>query len=843
MARLCAIADGNNTDASTWALINSTSFNESESSNTVVPTTYATTYTQFTPGAITIDGIGIRLANRTGTTGTFSIELYNHTAGASVAGTEVTIDCSDFVDGITASLDFGWTFFKFSSNVTLIAANAYSVRFKTSTATQISFRGSSTTNPCKFVRTTTTQAPTTGDDRFVMGEWTAAGTTTTRTVTLNDTGAAVDYGSGSNSVVTPALSISAGGIVLAGTTASTTYVQKISGNVVIYNGGILRFGTAGSRMPTTSSFTWTFDCATNVEFGIDVRRKGEFTAYGEDKTRWTLLTADESAAQTVIGVVSTTGWKTADQLSFAPTGTTITQAEIKSISTVDSSTQVTLSAGLTNPHTGSGDVVGEVGNLTSNVKITSTSVSLCTYIYFRESSLGVLDNVELQYIGSNTAAKRGVEIAHINTSINSVTLNSCSFRDLFAGSGSFIGNVSTGTTSNFGYITNNVLIVGNTATAGFSFGKTTTNTPEFTISNNLAIGGGSSATVGYSLGMITGTTGLCENNVAAGFSSGVHLLSSYNIDVGTTISGFMCHSNSFGISGSGTGRKTVVSSTFVRNGTGLAGHWVNGRVNSCNFFGNTNGGILISMTTNVGMKDITFNDCVFRGGDAGFSQTYGFTTGTDFNIPSTTFNNCTFGVTTAHSSADVRLASPQIDKIIFNSCTFSSTTEFDSTCYTNMHDNGIMGIQRMDNTDGDHRAYIRQGIVTSDTTIYRTSSPSVRITPKSATIEATTKLFAFKVPIDSGQTCTISVYVRESVTGDGADYDGNRVKLYVKSNYNLGIASNTLLDTATILSEGDWEQLTGTTATVTDAGVLEFYITCDGTTGHINYDDVTATID
>lgn len=46
-----------------------------------------------------------------------------------------------------------------------------------------------------------------------------------------------------------------GGTVLAGTTASTTFVQKISGNVVVYNGGALRLGTSGSRMPSTSSFT------------------------------------------------------------------------------------------------------------------------------------------------------------------------------------------------------------------------------------------------------------------------------------------------------------------------------------------------------------------------------------------------------------------------------------------------------------------------------------------------------------------------------------------------------------------------------------------------------------
>jgi len=97
------------------------------------------------------------------------------------------------------------------------------------------------------------------------------------------------------------------------------------------------------------------------------------------------------------------------------------------------------------------------------------------------------------------------------------------------------------------------------------------------------------------------------------------------------------------------------------------------------------------------------------------------------------------------------------------------------------------------------------------------------------------------VPVNSGQACTPVVYVRESEAGDGAAYNGSRVDLYVKANYNLGITSDTLLATATAASDGAFEQLTGTTATVTDAGVLEFYVVCNGTMGWINIDDFTAT--
>lgn len=137
----------------------------------------------------------------------------------------------------------------------------------------------------------------------------------------------------------------------------------------------------------------------------------------------------------------------------------------------------------------------------------------------------------------------------------------------------------------------------------------------------------------------------------------------------------------------------------------------------------------------------------------------------------------------------------------------------------------------LDATPGNNRMYIRQGIVSSDTTIFNTASPSIRITPKSATVEANTKTFTFKVPVNSGQTCTPSVYVRESVVGDGTDYNGNPIKLYLKSNVNIGITTDTLIDTATGASVGAWEQLTGTTSAASSDGVMEFYLTCDGTTG------------
>jgi hypothetical protein len=211
-------------------------------------------------------------------------------------------------------------------------------------------------------------------------------------------------------------------------------------------------------------------------------------------------------------------------------------------------------------------------------------------------------------------------------------------------------------------------------------------------------------------------------------------------------------------------------------------------------------------------------------------------------MPTSVFNSCNFGTTIAHTGQDINVSSAAISAGIaaFNSCTLASTTEISATAYTFLGDEAAVGIQRKDDTDGAHLAHIKQAIVSADTTLYRTASPSVRLTPKSASITSDTHLFPFSVRVSNGQTCTPTVYVRESESGDGAAYNGSRAKLYVRANYNLGITSDTLLDTATAASDGAWEGLTGTTAAVTDDGVLQFYITFNGTTGWINMDDLSA---
>lgn len=115
------------------------------------------------------------------------------------------------------------------------------------------------------------------------------------------------------------------------------------------------------------------------------------------------------------------------------------------------------------------------------------------------------------------------------------------------------------------------------------------------------------------------------------------------------------------------------------------------------------------------------------------------------------------------------------------------------------------------------------------------------MTPNNATNKLTsgiTTTGTFRVAVANTTTVSVTVSTRRSAAGDGAAYNGNQPRLIVLANPAVGIASDTVLDTHTA-ADGTWEQLSGTTAAVTDDGYLDFIVDCDGTTGWINVDDWT----
>src|SRR5258708_6211077 len=136
MATRLAAATGNFNTAGTWMLVDSTSLIDSEANSTPLTASFVTSPT-FTPGAITVDGVAIKLALRlTGSPGnTITVALDNATVD--VPGTVTTMNVSDLDVADTTLAQGGWYYFRFNvagtpTPVTLAAATAYGLKVKLS---------------------------------------------------------------------------------------------------------------------------------------------------------------------------------------------------------------------------------------------------------------------------------------------------------------------------------------------------------------------------------------------------------------------------------------------------------------------------------------------------------------------------------------------------------------------------------------------------------------------------------------------------------------------------------------------------------------------------------------
>lgn len=816
MATLVSRASGNFTNASTWGVVDSTSLLDSETANTALTTSYVTSST-FTPGAITIDRICIKIASRATGSPSNTISVALDQAGSTVSGTEVTINvadldsCSTGVSPAIATCEGGWYAFKFASPVTLIGATAYSVKAKLSaTTTTVNLYSSATTNWSRMLVTTTTAAPASTDILHIMGEHTGAGTGNSFTITMDNT-TSTTFGAVANTL--GAFTVGKRGTLTWGTSASTAYLLKVAGPLILYSGSTWNMGTSGTRMPSTSTATLQFVVSTNVDGGFIARNGATVNNYGNIVgTVSTLMTANKVAGNTVISLASTSGWANGDSIAFAPTKRTYSQYEKKTISTVDSTTQVTLSAGLTYDHDGVSPIQATVIHLTRNVKIIGTSDTLQAYVLYGNTAIVNDSYVEYSNMGSGTSNKRGVDIL---TTTGSYTSVGCVLRDgVVTNSYGYNINVSTANNITISYCNSYNINGGNfvvsQATSGTSItfdrciGISSPNGHIFSISD-----------VGVSL----------TNCTASGGSSfGFYIIESSAIITGT-LSNLTSYTNGlYGFSIGAMWGGTISNVTAWRNGAeGISfssGGCTSIIIDTAILFGNTTQNIRASQScSNILLKNITCN------GDSTFSTTNGILTSTHFSdiiVESSSFGVVS-GIKTAHTQ-DIN--SQAIGNIRLRNCILASATE---VLMTSAPPNAVVLSEKHDQTAGLHKRWERYGVACIDTTTYRTASPSEKLTPNSATVKFSSSPKQFAVA--SGTTATVTCYVYK----DGS-YNGNQPRLIVKANPAIGITSDTVLATASV-GTGSWLTLSGTTTTVTDDGICECYVDIDGSAGSVFLDD------
>lgn len=825
-----------NFTSSSWKILDTSSFLNSEASSTNTTTSYVASQT-FSPGAITIEGIMIKYRYVVNNSGTLSVELYNTTGASSVPGSEVTINVSDIAFWMKpggAQNGGGFIYFKFSSPITLSAATNYSVRIKSSINGSVSINRNATANNwSRALVTTSTASPSTDDVLYACGAFTGISTPSFITCILDNTSSTIF-----------------GGVELGGysklvlqNNPSTAYVLKIknAGNFIISLNSEVEFGTSTSRVNSTSSFLLEMQAtglATNL---IDIRATAKFTAYGADVKRMTTLSSDVLGGATTLTTDDITGWKSGDEIALANTIRSASDlCERKSLTANAVGNTLTISA-ITNARSGTNPTKCDIGNLTSNVKIYGSSTTGTCHINNGNSAMTLLkttvniDNVEFRYLGANLTNKNGFIFSNdVNTVCN---ITNCSFSDM--------ETVIQTTNVPFNNLVFSNCVIYNSKGLGIRYTSINGSGKELKILNNLIINPLTSGIVFYNCGDSEGVT--VSNNIISGSSQYPLLLSTMTTNL--ILTGFKIYGNrNVGISFDTTDGITLYNfNVFFNNSPGMAGgasSYMN--VNSFNIFGNGSYNINFNVGSQSYFKKSIFKNCNINS-HITYNTLYGVYVGSGSKIGDTTFQNCNFGTETQHTAADVYEASGF--GVVFNNCNFGSPSLL-SSVGGGFYKAYSLFFQKINGVIGNHRCYNISGVLINDSTIFYSSPYSQRMVPGGISIGSNSRSIfklestSFQVPVNLGETCTFSIMVRKSGSSDGTAYNGNPPRLVLKSNPSAGTYYNNDIICAThSASAGLWEKLSYTLPVpVTDNVAMEFYVDCDGSQGWINVDSVEGDI-
>jgi hypothetical protein len=331
------------------------------------------------------------------------------------------------------------------------------------------------------------------------------------------------------------------------------------------------------------------------------------------------------------------------------------------------------------------------------------------------------------------------------------------------------------------------------------------------------------------------------NNTMVGAATNGMALSESSVTIGT-FSGNVVHScGSSGISWSSTGSSGTISggSIWRNTGTGVtvAATSMDNVIDGVVIFGNTVNNI--SITT--GGFDFALKNLVVSG-DTTFSTSTGLNLGAS-QAGRVIVDSCDFGTASGIKAAhtqDINVSSFAAPQVIMRNTKLASSTEVASS--SNLRGGGFISSQKHDQTAGNHMFWLVGGKGQTDTTFFNTASPSIRLTPTSASIkmESAPKDRGMQVAMANGATATVSAYIRKSAVGDGAAYNGNQPRLIQRANPALGQNSDVVLATYSG-GTGSWAQISGTTSSPTDDGCWEIVVDADGTAGWINVDDFAVT--
>lgn len=850
MARLAAAADGNLTTSATWVVIDApTALVTEGGTSTTALTTSSQNSANITPTSdITIDAIAIKVSNVAGTTGTLTLTLYNVTTTASVVSLAIPVADLPSVTTNGAGTRAGWLLFG-TGDQNLTSGSNYQVRLNLSSGSSaVSVMTNGTTaNWQHLFRTKTAAAPGAGDDLFVLGLWTASGTWTQYTVVMDNT-AATTFGSNPGaSTPTERSGLFVGrSTVACGTTASTAYVLQMAGCINAAYGGTITFGTAATPVPATSSFTLTF--YTSNSYAISAWLGGTVEFCGSARTAGknivhSFLTADISSGSTSsLSISNDPGWKSGD-LVWIGTSTPGSgqQAAQYTLASDATSGSITLTGAVSAAYKGTSPFPfpAPICLATHNVTITTSNTSSipCTSACYNTGSFSMrwtkAFNLGLSFpTFSGSATLQYVCIDHTPQG----TIDPLGATGICSGT----------------LVVRDLTYIGSTNTEHVSFqftqGSTYTN---YILQDIIVIQ--DSASNGTGFGATWGAGGTCKairvygGNARCYISKDAVVNSGFPTDL---YSDCVVFGGSSGYSLNLAGFNNITITNLRFRGNNLAN--LNGSMRQITFEScvlcptaklldlNVSGGTI---------EDVVFSNCTITGLTA-FSDAPAdlLKTGAMGQLLQIRFLNCDFtpawGTMFSNSLAELSTggtAGSGLDVgISFVDCygTLSVPVRAAASSYPTAR--AFVSFNNFHRTAGDHRVYRPYYGITSascavlqtDGTTFNTAAPSEKMTPLSASRKLASSIK--RCAVASGQTATITVYVRKS-----AAYAGAEPRLIIKRNDTAGITADTVGDTLSVAAD-TWEQLTYTTAAVADDCVLEAYVDCDGTAGVVYVDDWAA---
>lgn len=838
MATLLSCASGNLTSASTWALVNAASLLNSESNSTAL-TTSAVASSTFTPGAVTIDGIAVKLTVRTGTTGTITIDLAQ--GGVQVSGAVCTLNVADLPVSATADLNGGWVFFKFAAPVLLVAATLYTVRGLTSSSNQVSlFRDATAGNWSRMLRTTTTQAPIAGDNMVITGEYTGAGTSNTLTVTMDST-AATDYGAnvtGAAGLVAPGVAICSKGVLTWGTTAATNYILRVSGSVIVYSGGTLSIGTPGTPIPRDSTAWLEVDCAADGDFRLLIRNLGTYNHQGLSRTSGKdivgcKLNANAAVNATTLNVDTDTGWLDNDVIVVAPTTRTSTQFERGALNGNAGASSLTVDGfagaggGLAFAHGGVDPVIAEIINLTRNTGFRNVSSSFFTTITIEATAIVDIDWAEFYYCGYDTNQNPSF---FIKTTTGSFSIAYSSVHDPKAVSGLRLFDITFSTNNNYHFL--NVVAT----QGGYLLQNAASTGTNWSIDGLWFVGGGANGANGcLSLNDLGGSV---KNIVITGSPTGGVFISPSDLDemYGLDFSNWSIHSNGgVGIPAFSPASAVLSNIRVWRNNSNAMSqnnsNPMDTRVVDYLAFGN-NGYNFGFVTGTVWL------DNPIMGGDTTFASTYGFSGQIGAVIVNGGQIGVVSGILVDHTLGEYQVGNGDVLNSYFNNTSFgvTATTVVFSSSRANLKNGSAIHIQRKNGVSGANITYFRDGNIEQDAATFKTAAPSEKLSPLIFYTGGKLASQVRLIPVAAGQTLTVSVWVQKNGSYAGAQ---PRLMQVGDAAAIAGMGADVALDTMTV-GTGIWENLTGIIGPALSDTAFRVYIDCDGTAGSVYVDDWAA---